>query len=112
MDSSRLTIGIQARAPWQPAYYELSSEINSFHLLAIISVILYEYLDTFSREVNRIWHRKMDTCSALFIINRYSILLSATLLMIHFITWEDVNANSAQLVSAKLYLGPARSFIA
>ncbi|KAI0072134.1 hypothetical protein K474DRAFT_1678889 [Panus rudis PR-1116 ss-1] len=94
-----MTMQVVTRSTWLPqaADFKLSSEIDSYHLLAIISVVGYEHLYTFGREVNRIWRRKMDICSALFVINRYSILLSATLLMIHFITWTDPNANSAQL---------------
>ncbi|KAI9571176.1 hypothetical protein HD554DRAFT_2079174 [Boletus coccyginus] len=51
---------------------ELESILTTDYLpVIIIAVVVYDYILTFSREVNHVWHRPWTRVSTLFVIIRY-----------------------------------------
>lgn len=44
-------------------------------LLCVLALWLYDYVETFSTEVQAIWLRKISAMSVIFILNRYLMLL-------------------------------------
>ena len=59
----------------------------------------YDYVLTFSSEVQFIWRRKWSAATVLFVMNRYAILLYQTLnLQVQFTTFGQMNEAQADLV--------------
>ena len=59
----------------------------------------YDYVLTFSSEVQFIWRRKWSAATVLFVMNRYAILLYQTLnLQVQFTTFGQMTEAQADLV--------------
>ncbi|OCH94034.1 hypothetical protein OBBRIDRAFT_748553 [Obba rivulosa] len=73
-------------APTQTIIAELAQELVAEYCnLATAVIILYEYLSTFSAEVELIWRRGLANFTAvLFLINRYNSLLQSALILVPF----------------------------
>ncbi|KAI0783785.1 hypothetical protein C8Q75DRAFT_421111 [Abortiporus biennis] len=50
---------------------------------------VYEHIITFDREVQQIWSRKFNLASILFIINRYSFLISVQCFPVLYLFADD-----------------------
>jgi len=71
------------------AYYSLQFEnISNFSITATTVVVYYDFLLTFSDEVRYIWTRKFTLPTLLFIINRYTTLLSCITLMLQILPYQ------------------------
>ena len=59
----------------------------------------YDYVLTFSSEVQFIWRRKWSAATVLFVMNRYAILLYQTLnIQLQYTTFDQMNEAQAYLV--------------
>ncbi|KAI0765625.1 hypothetical protein BD413DRAFT_637664 [Trametes elegans] len=58
-------------------------------LVAVVVLIVYEYIITFDQEVELFWRPKMTGATALFLSNRYLPLLSYILVMCEYIPMTD-----------------------
>lgn len=88
MSQSVLTLVSQAQ----------SYQASIFCQLAASALVLYEHVATFSQEVQLMWFAKTSLATVLFFINRYVLLLSATLSMLEVFNVSR-NARKVLLVS-------------
>ena len=63
------------------------------------ALFFYDYILTFSREVKYIWQRRFSGVTALFLLNRYVIMLSRTASFIQLQSWRDSTPQKADFVS-------------
>ena len=68
------------------------------------ALVVFEHLITIDREIEVFWKQKFSIAKALFIINRYLILLDATLRLV-----SDLDIRLAYRVSHNVLIGLMRT---
>ena len=55
------------------------------HLIGIAALTFYDYILSFTQEVQCIWHRKFSWITVLFIVNRYLFLVYRILMTLEML---------------------------
>ncbi|KAH7928857.1 hypothetical protein BV22DRAFT_1126216 [Leucogyrophana mollusca] len=87
-------------------------EINDYFSMAVVTVLSYDYVLTFSKEVDLVWRRSFSLMSFLYVLVRYFGLAIAIIAglwgnVIHGSVPVLLPTNSALLTSEGFYLGTA-----
>ncbi|KAI0078676.1 hypothetical protein K474DRAFT_1742944 [Panus rudis PR-1116 ss-1] len=71
--------------------------VANYSHIAVTALFFYEYLITFTREVNQIWYpchrRKVTGSTVLFFVNRYSAFMQRVLGILVILPWPGLNSN-------------------
>ncbi|KAL4247828.1 hypothetical protein ABKN59_007546 [Abortiporus biennis] len=65
-------------------YYQAAGYAASFAL------VIYEYALTVDQEIELIWKRKLNLASAIFLLNRYSLLSMAVVMFLQYFQFRDI----------------------
>ena len=62
------------------------------------ALLYYDYLLSFSQEVRYMWKARLSGTTAIYIVNRYSILVNRAVNMLCFVAWQDYRGEYARTV--------------
>jgi len=63
--------------------------LANFCAVAATTLLFYDYVVTFSREIRCIWGRKFTWATVLFVLNRYLTLLNRILMIVDMLPWQN-----------------------
>ncbi|KAI0786274.1 hypothetical protein C8Q75DRAFT_735010 [Abortiporus biennis] len=73
-------------------YYQAAGYAASFARAQFLrkALVIYEYALTVDQETELIWKRKLNLASAIFLLNRYSLLSMAVVMFLQYFQFRDI----------------------
>jgi len=69
--------------------------LSNFCSVAATTLLFYDYMLTFSRELRCIWGRKFSGATLLFFLNRYLTLIYRVLMVVDMLPWQGLPQQTA-----------------